>query len=404
MTEQETKREQKQALGSGSKEWFRRWPGRRADVTIAVAIAFVQVVFTSLAAVHQPGRRPLDALAYTLLVAAPVALVVRRRYPAPVLAFVFGVTLAYWAIGYARGPIFFALIVAFFTAVMLGHRLFAVLCLAAGYVSFLWLPYLVGTEAAAPTVAADLGLAAWLLVLLSAAELLRIRRTRNLEEARTREEEDRRRASEERLRIARDLHDVLAHNISLINVQAGVALHLMDERPEQARTALTAIKQASKQALTELRSVLDILREGGEHAPRAPAPTLDRLDDLVSGATAAGLEVRTRIEGKAWPLPTGVDGAAFRIVQEALTNVARHAGPASATVYLLYGEDDLTVQVDDDGHGPSPAAGTAGTCGSGKGIQGMHERVTALGGELRAGPRQGGGFRVRARLPVNGSR
>jgi signal transduction histidine kinase len=217
-----------------------------------------------------------------------------------------------------------------------------------------------------------------------------------------REEEARRRASEERLRIARDLHDVLAHNISLINVQAGVALHLMGERPEQARTALSAIKQASKDALTELRSVLDILRGGDEHAPRAPAPTLARLDDLVSQAAAAGLAVRTEIEGEARPVPSGLDGAAFRVLQEALTNVARHAGPATAIVRLSYGERDLTVQVDDDGLGPASQGGHA-TLGSGRGIVGMRERVTALGGELEAGPRPGGGFRVRARLPLGGA-
>jgi signal transduction histidine kinase len=205
-------------------------------------------------------------------------------------------------------------------------------------------------------------------------------------------EEARRRAGEERMRIARELHDVLAHNISLINVQAGVALHLMDEQPGQSRTALQAIKQASNDALGELRSVLDVLRQGEEQPPRSPATGLAQLGSLVAGVQATGLEVRTRVEGVPRPLPAGTDLAAFRIVQESLTNVTRHAGPATATVLVRYGDRELTVQVDDDGRGP-------GASGPGNGIRGMRERVAALDGELTAGPRPGGGFRVEAHLP-----
>jgi signal transduction histidine kinase len=237
---------------------------------------------------------------------------------------------------------------------------------------------------------------------------------KNLAEV-TRAEEARRRAGEERMRIARELHDVLAHNISLINVQAGVALHLMDEQPGQSRTALQAIKQASNDALGELRSVLDVLRQGDEQPPRAPASGLAQLDSLVAGAAATGLEVRTRVEGAPRPLPAGTDLAAFRIVQESLTNVTRHAGPAaSATVLVRYGPDDLTVQVDDDGRGAAAGKGSEAAPGRrstdsdrqvrrsgrpGRGLLGMRERVAALGGELAAGPRPGGGFRMQARFP-----
>jgi signal transduction histidine kinase len=179
-----------------------------------------------------------------------------------------------------------------------------------------------------------------------------------------------------------------------------VALNLNQQLPEQVQAALGAVKQASKEALRELRSVLDILRQDGERAPRSPTATLGRLSDLVAQATAPGLEVRAETEGSVRPLPFGVDLAAYRIVQEALTNVARHAGPATATVRVVYGEDDVTVQVDDDGGGrpgdPQPPA-------SGNGIAGMAERVAALGGELDAGPRPGGGFRVRARFPLGGA-
>jgi signal transduction histidine kinase len=223
-------------------------------------------------------------------------------------------------------------------------------------------------------------------------------RQRCLAAERTRAEEARRRADEERMRIARELHDVLAHNISLVNVQASVALHLMDEQPGQSRSALVAIKQASNDALKELRSVLDVLRQGDEAPPRAPASGLTHLNSLVAGVSATGLRVRTTVEGTSRPLPAGVDLAAFRIVQEALTNVTRHAGPASATVLVGYGSEELTVQVDDDGRGPA-----SNGAGQGNGIRGMRERAAALGGELAAGPRPGGGFRVRARLPLDGA-
>jgi len=384
-------------LMRSSNQWLLARRGWALDFAVTLAVAIVQILGTYGAAHGQPERKPLDAVAYILLVAGPIALILRRRFPVVVYAFVFSVTLSYSVIGYPRGPIFLSLLVAFFTAVISGHRLAAIVGLAAGYFGFLWLAYLLDREPA-PGLGAILGLAAWLLVILSAAEFFRVRRERTLEAARIQEEEARRRASEERLRIARELHDALGHHISLINVQAGVALHVNEELPEQARSALDAIRQASKEALTELRSVLDILREGDEQAPRSPTPTLARVDNLVSQAAAAGLTVRTETVGEVRPLPFGVDVAAFRIVQEALTNVARHAGPATATVQIAYGDRDLTVQVDDDGRGPPQQAKS----GTGKGILGMRERVAALSGELDAGPRPGGGFRVRARLPLDG--
>jgi signal transduction histidine kinase len=208
-----------------------------------------------------------------------------------------------------------------------------------------------------------------------------------------------RRASEERLRIARELHDALGHHLSLINVHAGVALHLNQALPAQARSSLAAIKQASNQALGELRSVLDVLRQQHQQAPRSPTATLARLDALVAQVGAAGLEVRTQTQGEVRVLPDDVDAAAFRIVQEALTNVIRHAGPATATVRVAYGEHDLTVEINDDGH-RLPVDDGAGT---GKGLLGMRERVAAMGGALQAGPQPRRGFRVRARLPLDGT-
>jgi signal transduction histidine kinase len=173
----------------------------------------------------------------------------------------------------------------------------------------------------------------------------------------------------------------------------------MDRRPEQAHTALAAIEQASREAMGELRSVLSILGHPAEPAPRAPAPSLQRLDGLTAQAAAAGLDVRTEVDGVARPLPAPVEAAAFRIVQEALTNVVRHARARHATVRVRYGEREITVQVDDDGAGAAQTSTPAG----GNGIPGMRERVRALGGELEARPLPGGGFRVRARLPEGGA-
>jgi signal transduction histidine kinase len=368
------------------------------DGALAAGLAAFLTLGTYFASQHQPGRRSFDAGAVALIVVAAGALAARRRQPVAVMAVVFGATLVYFLLGYANGPIWLALIVTYFNASLLGHRLAVAITAAAGFAAFPWLDFLVRNEPA-PSLASLVALAAWLLVLLGAAELVRIRRERAAEATRIREEEALRRASEERLRIARELHDALGHHLSLINVQSGVALHLNEELPDQTRGSLSAIKQASKEALSELRSVLDVLRQEDEPAPRSPTSTLARLDDLVSQAAAAGLEVRTETDGDVRPVPFGVDVAAFRIVQEALTNVTRHAGTATATVHVTHGERDLTVQVDDDGRG-SPGHDSSG---SGKGIVGMRERVAALGGELRAGPRRGGGYRVWARLPLDGA-
>ena len=232
--------------------------------------------------------------------------------------------------------------------------------------------------------------AGWLIVVLAVAELVRSRRDTFRERARAEEEERQRVAGEQRLELAQELHDVLAHHISLINVQAGVALHLIDDQPERARPALAEIKAASREALRELRGALDILRRGVE-APRPPAPRLAELDRLVATVAASGLDVTLDDGDRPDDLPAAVELAAYRIVQEALTNVSRHAAADSATVTVRYG-DELTVEIVDDGVG--------GAARAGNGITGMRERAAALGGDVDAGPAPGGGFRVGARLPV----
>jgi signal transduction histidine kinase len=378
--------------------WWRDAACWRQRLLLPVVVGAVQLGATLAAAHNQTARKPIDALGVFLLLLGPFSLAFMRRHPGTVLLTTFGATLAYSTIGYRMGPIFISLIIAFFNAVIMGRRALAWSTIAAGYVSFLWLAPALGRDTW-PTAAEIVGLAAWLLFLATVAEVVRARRESAMERARALREEAERRAGEERLRIARELHDVLAHNISLINVQAGVALHLMDEQPEQVRTALTAIRDASKETLNELRSVLDILRSPNDAAPRIPAG-LAGLDDLVARASSAGLHVNVDIEGERRSLPTGVDLAAFRIVQEALTNVVRHADATTATVHLAYGDTDLVIEVDDDGRGVPAAPRRDGA----KGIVGMRERAAALGGQLVTGPAPGHGFRVRAWLPVQGAR
>jgi signal transduction histidine kinase len=215
------------------------------------------------------------------------------------------------------------------------------------------------------------------------------------EAERTRDEAARRRAMEERLRIARELHDSLTHGISVICVQAGVAVHLARKRGEEVPPALLAIQEAGAEAARELRATLSVLRreEDGDSS------RLGHLDSLVARAGGAGLPVTVTVTGVERALPSEVDQAAYRIVQEALTNVGRHAGRACASVHLHYTPDTFSVQVDDDGAGTSTGAGLWPT-GTGLGLIGMRERVTALGGRLRAGPRDGGGFQVHAEFPA----
>lgn len=374
----------------------------RSRLVLPAVVGLMQVMGTFFASHAEPSRRALDVLAFVLLLAGPAALTKRSKHPIPVLLAIFAVTAAYELLGYADGPIFVSLVVAVVAAIMQGHRRVAIGVVVLGYVAFVWGEYALGVERA-PEPAEAIAVGAWLTAVLTVPEVFRVRRERFIEESRSRAEERKRRASEERLRIAQELHDVLAHNISLINVQAGTALHLLDERPDRARPALAAIKEASNEALGELRSVLDLLRAEGDGAPRSPTPGLNQLDALIARTSAAGLKARKRVEGTPRALPATVDRAAFRIIQECLTNVARHAGVATAAITLRFGERDLEIEVEDDGRGaPSPGFPLQGT--GGNGIPGMHERALALGGELEAGPRAEGGFRVRALLPYENAR
>jgi signal transduction histidine kinase len=202
--------------------------------------------------------------------------------------------------------------------------------------------------------------------------------------------------AEERARIARELHDLVAHNVSVMVVQAGVERHALPESQASTRETLTAIEEAGRQALVEARRLLGVLRHNGDREALEPQPTIGQVGFLVEQITRAGLPVTLTVEGDETTLPAGVDLCAYRIVQEALTNALKHAGPAHADVLLRYSPSGLDVEVRDDGRGAAQQNGDGG----GHGLIGMRERVALYGGELRTGPRESGGFEVRAHLPL----
>lgn len=349
----------------------------------------LQVAGTFGAYANQVNTRP-DVLALVIAVVGPLLLLGFQRAPVVVFGATVVLTGTYLLVGFPYGPVFATLSLVSILTVLRGHR----------YV--VWAGLLVMLVVVQVRAAADddwswawlSGATAWLLVLVTVSELVRLRGER-VRAARQADHEARRRAAnEERLQIARELHDVVAHHISLINVQAGVALHIVDRRPEQAQTALAAIKDASKEALVELRSLVGILRDVDDDVPRRPTGTLASLDDLVERSGHAGLEVRKLIRGEQRPLPSSVELAALRIVQEAITNVVRHAGATSAEIVLDYGQEALIVTIEDDGRGL-----TAGET-SGTGIVGMRERAATLGGTLTVDRAPTRGTRVHASLPL----
>ena len=366
-------------------------PGwRHAAWGSALAIGFFQVVGTFGASDNQPEAKAIDAVALVLVLLGPIALAGRDRWPLLAVVVAVASTDLYLALGYPYGPIFVSVAVALFSAVQAGHRRSTWFLAAAGYAGYV-VAYFVDPRADQGPVGVHLAaVAGWLAVVLAVSEAVRTRRAQAAEAARAEEEEKQRRSGEQRLGLAQELHDVLAHHISLINVQAGVALHLLDQQPDQARPALANIKEASRDALHQLRAAIDLLRN--DSAPRTPAPGLADLPTLVAGVRSSGLDVRLEYHEPPSPLPAAVELAAYRIVQEALTNVTRHARADGAVVRLSY-TDGVTVEVTDDGVG--------GSAHPGNGIVGMQERAAAIGGTAEARPCPGGGFRVVAHLPVS---
>jgi signal transduction histidine kinase len=342
------------------------------------------------------------ALGYALALLHTLPLAARRRFPGAVLAVGVASGLAVAALGLPPIVLGLAILVAVYSVAAYSGRWVSLAGLAAAELGAAAVQLTPG-RFQAPTVVSN-GLvigAAWLVghfVGVRRAYIARLERTAELERARA--ELARRAVAEERLRLARELHDVVAHSISVIAVQSGVGAHVAATQPGEAAKALAAIEATSRAALTELRRLLGVLRQEGEpQGSLAPVPGLADLDALLAEVAKAGLAVRLRVEGTPSQLPAGVDLSAYRIVQEALTNVVKHAGPARAQITIGYHPKDVTVEVTDDGRGVTPAADD-GRARIGHGLIGMRERVAVFGGDLEVGPRPAGGFRVAARLPL----
>ncbi|MBC2878847.1 MULTISPECIES: sensor histidine kinase [Streptomyces] len=401
-----------------------------AAADAAVAATVLALMIGSVFVGHRVAAHPLSPLFVTCAVLAAAALAVRRRAPRTVLV----VTSVLTAVGAAdagdgvpRIQVALSAVVALYTVVSRTERAAALRIAAVTITALTGAVMLLGPP---PWYAQEnVGMLAWAGMAAAAGDAVRSRRAyiaaieeRALRAERSREEEARRRVAEERLRIARELHDVVAHHIALVNVQAGVASHVMDSRPDQAKQALAHVREASRSALDELRATVGLLRQYGDpEAPTEPAPGMGAFDQLVDGFTRAGMRVAVTVTGApadapgtgdedpaasvAGALPAAVDLTAYRVLQEALTNVHKHAGPgARAEVVILRAPGSLVLTVLDDGpQDDAPGDGVPGDTGpvGGHGLVGMRERVTALGGTIETGPRQGtAGFRVRVRLPV----
>jgi signal transduction histidine kinase len=352
--------------------WLRRFAVELA-VTVTVLAGSLLTVLNDR---PEPAHHAIVGWVLTGLACA--ALFFRRRYPLTVAALTLGCCALYYPLTEPDGLVLLAFVYALYNAAAAGRIRGAALLVVAAMAGVTAGEVSSRTGRHVDNFAFFL-MTGWFVALVAGGAVAHYR----AEAERTKEAEARARATDERLRIARELHDVLGHHLALINVQAGAALHRRD--PGQAEEALGAIKDASKTALQELRTTLGMLRQTG-------GPSLQRVAELAESVGASGLTVRTEIDGVARDLPPDVEHAAFRVVQEALTNVAKHAGAKTVVVRLGYGADELTVAVDDDGHG--------GAAPAGNGIRGMAERARALGGELTAAPREDGGYRVHARLPV----
>jgi signal transduction histidine kinase len=387
----------------------RRLPASAWVFDSALALVAASLPMAFFASMPVPSGVPVGILAvgYALVLLHTLPLAARRRFPGTVLGICVATGVAFAALfmpPFVLGP---AMLVAVYSVAAYGRRWVSLagLVVAELGLAAVWLtPAMLERS----TFLLFMGVIAVAWVMghfvgdrqVYAAQLEE--RTAELERAR--EELARRAVVEERLRLARELHDVVAHAMTVIAVQSGVGAHVAASRPEEVGKALAAIEATSRGALEELRRLLGVLRQDSEpQASLTPVPGLANLDRLLAEVGKAGLAVRVRVEGTPLQLPAGVDLSAYRIVQEALTNVAKHAGPAHAQVTIGYRDQDVTVEITDDGRGVVTPVGD-GRGGTGHGLIGMRERVAAFNGHLEVGPRPGGGFRVAARLPLAAGR
>ncbi|WP_306327548.1 sensor histidine kinase, partial [Streptomyces venezuelae] len=385
-----------------------RLSARAVDALVAGVVLVVVAVWTLVSARYASEPAARTALGWALILVGCGALCFRRRQPVTVSVVTLLACVVYYPLSAQDGPLMIAFALALYTTAAEGRfaaavALAAVTLLAVGIGEIRQQP---GHRQIDDT--SLVMLAGWLISLVAVGRAQRTRiaylhevEQRALAAEREQEARARQRATEERLRIAREVHDVLGHSISLINVQSGAALHRLGKGPAPeaglatATEALEAVKATSKDALRELRATLGVLRRADEPTPTAPSSSgLALLGDLAERARSAGLDVRTEVTGRPVPLPPPVDLAAYRIVQESLTNVTRHAGASSVRIGLDWGADALRLRIADDGAG-APEGRPLGS-----GIRGMAERARAFGGELTAQNGDGGGFLVDARLPL----
>ncbi|MDQ1503569.1 MAG: hypothetical protein QOD57_1296 [Actinomycetota bacterium] len=381
-----------------------RRPWIAIDVVVAVMLATSAILATALGEKRHPSGAPWDAIRYAAILVACLPLPLRRRNPMHALYLVAPATVVLVALD-GRGPtLITAAAVVYSVAATTGRRisLKAALAVVGGMV--------VGAMFAqgGPAWASVLALPPVIVVGWLAGENTRTRRAyaqelaeRAAERERERAERALRAVADERLRIARDLHDTVAHAMSVIAVRSGVARMVLDTQPDEVRDALGIIEKTSKQALAEMRLLVGVLRQSGDGPDLSPAPGLADLPDLLAQITQAGVNVDLDIDsGSDRPaLPAGVDLSAYRIIQEALTNVVRHAGPTTAHVTVRHRHDQLEIQIDDDG-APVGRPPSLASDGQGHGLVGMRERVNLFGGDLSAAP-AGHGFRVFASLPID---
>lgn len=365
------------------------------DAAITVVLAIVLVILVRVAS--EVGARPVDAVAYSIVLAIAAIQMFRRRFPIQVLVASFVLDFAYHALSYPAIGVAIPLAVPLFTVSLLGD-VAAVAVVVSGVLGTLaWMvfgesqPFLdslgvVVREGAILVAVVMAGFATRGRRLLAIETRERLRLARVEQEARI---------TSERMRIARELHDVIAHTVAVIGIQARVAADTLADQPEQARQALEVISDSTREATSELRATIDVLREGDE-TPLTPAPGLDQVPALVESVEGGGLPVEVTMSGVERRLPGSVELTAYRVLQESLTNVVRHAGATAASIEIAYLPDGLKVTVTDDGIG--------GQATPGFGITGMKERVLACGGEFGAGPTSNGGFRVTALIPVPANR
>ena len=394
----------------GRREWL-RLPVAVQDALLAAFVTVMQVqgTVTRYPSDVTPARPLADYgnLGYALLIVSGAVVVGRRRWPVPVFVITALASVIYYSLDFRDGPGWLGLFVALYTLTAYGDGRRSLMAAGTGIVALtIW--WLIASADVEPRAAIG-----WVFFRIGASvmsaalgESVRTRRfiaaeahERAERAERSREEEARARADAERLRIAREVHDTVAHAIAIINVQSGVTAHVLDKRPEQAREALETIEQTSAQALREMRAILGVLRDTDDG--RTPHPGLHELDELTAQAREAGLDVTLEAAPPPPSLPSAVGGAAYRILQESITNVIRHAGPTRVTIALSYDVDALNISVVDEGRCHSAGGRRARPqAGQGRGILGMRERCQLLGGNLTARPVPDGGFEVNARLPI----